>query len=93
MMILQIFILISICFFTSFIFSKKLMLHAIQIVMLYPNIFIECIAVKIYKPANSVIASISEFLRIIPCRFKPFSIPNIVSEVKIIGADNEENRI
>ena len=38
-------------------------------------------------------ASISEFLSIILCLFKPFSIPNMVNEVKIIGADKEENLI
>lgn len=69
------------------------MLHAIHIVMLYPNIFMEWIEVNIYRHINSETASISEFLSIILCLFKPFSIPNMVNEVKIIGADKEENLI
>ena len=55
--------------------------------------FIECIEVNIYKQINSVTASINEFLSIIPCLFKPLRIPNIVSDVKIIGAEKDENLI
>ncbi|SUQ46633.1 hypothetical protein CNEONATNEC32_01552 [Clostridium neonatale] len=73
--------------------SKKLVPVAIIIVMLYPRIFIEGIAVNIYKPINSIIASIKEFLNIIPCLLSPFKIPNIVLEVNKIGAPKEANLI
>lgn len=46
-----------------------------------------------YKHINSITASISEFLKIIPCLLSPFSIPNIVTAGKNIGAVSEANLI
>ena len=49
--------------------------------------------VNTYKPTNSNAATISEFLRIIPCLFMPFNIPNIVVDVKNTGAVNPAYKI
>jgi len=91
--IFNLFKLSSICLFTSYILRTSPTVQAISIVKLYPKIFIEGIAVNIYKHINSIIASINEFLRIILCLLSPFNIPNIVIAGKKIGAVREENLI
>ena len=47
------------------------------------------IEVKTNKQIKSMKAIIREFLKITPCLFKPFKIPNIIEEVKNIGADSD----
>lgn len=80
-------------FLTSCKLSDKPIPQAINRVMLLPNIFMQGIAVNVYKHTNSIEASINEFLRIIPCLLRPFKIPNMVVEVKKTGAASEATRI
>ena len=91
--IFNLFKLSSICLFTSYILRMSPTVQAISIVKLYPKMLIEGIAVNIYKHINSIIASIKEFLRIIPCLLSPFNIPNMVIAGKNIGAVSEANLI
>ena len=91
--IFNLFKLSSICLLTSYILRISPIVQAMNMVKLYPKILIEGIAVNMYKHINSIIASIKEFLRIIPCLLSPFNIPNIVTAGKNIGAASEANLI
>ena len=91
--IFDLFKLSSICLLTSYMLRASPIEQAINMVRLYPNILIEGIAVNMYKHINSIIASIKEFLRIIPCLLSPFNIPNMVTAGKNIGAVSEANLI
>lgn len=62
-----------------------------NIVMLYLNILIEGIVVKMYKYINLSNVLIKEFFNIIFCLFKLFNILNIVKEVKKMGVGIEVN--
>ena len=83
----------SICLLTSYILRMSPIVQAMSMVRLYPKMLIEGIAVNMYRHINSIIASIREFLRIIPCLLSPFNIPNMVTAGKNIGAVSEANLI
>lgn len=83
----------SICFCISMMFIVKLRIDEKNIVIAYENMLILGILVKQKSITNSNVEIISEFLRIMPCLFKPLRMPNIVLAGNKIGAAIEQTFI
>ena len=80
----------SICFCISMMFIVKLRIDEKNIVIAYENMLILGILVKQKSITNSIVEIISEFLRIMPCLFKPLRMPNIVlAGIKLVQQLNK----